>query len=216
LIMDEETAIINSNTRNEKIKNFFIDNKKIIISTILLILILLSSYFLLKDYKYKKKIEVSELYNSILIQHSETNKTKTIDGLTNLIYEEDSTYSPLALYFIIDNLLIEDQVKVNELFDVVIDNGSLDKEIKNLIQFKKALYNSDNIDENQLLNMLKPLINSESIWKSHALYLMAEFFYSRNEKQKSKEFYTQIILLENGNQNLKIEAQKRLNRDLSE
>jgi len=214
--MDEETAIINSNTRNEKIKNFFIDNKKIIISTILLILILLSSYFLLKDYKYKKKIEVSELYNSILIQHSETNKTKTIDGLTNLIYEEDSTYSPLALYFIIDNLLIEDQVKVNELFDVVIDNGSLDKEIKNLIQFKKALYNSDNIDENQLLNMLKPLINSESIWKSHALYLMAEFFYSKNEKQKSKEFYTQIILLENGNQNLKIEAQKRLNRDLSE
>jgi len=214
--MDEETAIINSNTRNEKIKNFFIDNKKIIISTILLILILLSSYFLLKDYKYKKKIEVSELYNSILIQHSETNKTKTIDGLTNLIYKEDSTYSPLALYFIIDNLLIEDQVKVNELFDVVIDNGSLDKEIKNLIQFKKALYNSDNIDENQLLNMLKPLINSESIWKSHALYLMAEFFYSRNEKQKSKEFYTQIILLENGNQNLKIEAQKRLNRDLSE
>jgi hypothetical protein len=113
-------------------------------------------------------------------------------------------------------LLIEDQVKVNELFDVVIDNGSLDKEIKNLIQFKKALYNSDNIDENQLLNMLKPLINSESIWKSHALYLIAEFFYSRNEKQKSKEFYTQIILLENGNQNLKIEAQKRLNRDLSE
>ena len=214
--MDEETAIINSNTRNEKIKNFFIDNKKIIISTILLIIILLSSYFLLKDYKYKKKIEVSELYNSILIQHSETNKTKTIDGLTNLIYEEDSTYSPLALYFIIDNLLIEDQVKVNELFDVVIDNGSLDKEIKNLIQFKKALYNSDNIDENQLLNMLKPLINSESIWKSHALYLMAEFFYSKNEKQKSKEFYTQIILLENGNQNLKIEAQKRLNRDLSE
>ena len=214
--MDEETAIINSNTRNEKIKNFFIDNKKIIISTILLILILLSSYFLLKDYKYKKKIEVSELYNSILIQHSETNKTKTIDGLTNLIYEEDSTYSPLALYFIIDNLLIEDQVKVNESFDVVIDNVSLDKEIKNLIQFKKALYNSDNIDENQLLNMLKPLINSESIWKSHALYLMAEFFYSRNEKQKSKEFYTQIILLENGNQNFKIEAQKRLNRDLSE
>jgi len=214
--MDEETAIINSNTRNEKIKNFFIDNKKIIISTILLILILLSSYFLLKDYKYKKKIEVSELYNSILIQHSEINKTKTVDGLTNLIYEEDSTYSPLALYFIIDNLLIEDQNKVNELFDVVIDNGSLDKEIKNLIQFKKALYNSDNIDENQLLNMLKPLINSESIWKSHALYLMAEFFYSRNEKQKSKEFYTQIILLENGNQNLKIEAQKRLNRDLSE
>ena len=56
--MDEEISNNKYNTRNEKIKNFFIDNKKIIISTILLILILLSSYFLLKDYKYKKKIEV--------------------------------------------------------------------------------------------------------------------------------------------------------------
>ena len=45
---------------------------------------------------------------------------------------------------------------------------------------------------------------------------MAEYFYSKYEKQKSKEFFNQIILLENGNQDLKIEAQKRLNRDLSE
>ena len=214
--MDEETTIINSNTRNEKIKNFFIDNKRTIISIIISIIILISSYFIFNDFKNKKKIEASELYNSIIIQHSKTSKIKTIDGLTNLINKEDSTYSPLALYFIIDNLLIEDQNKVNELFDIVINNGSLDKEIKNLIQFKKALYNSDNIDENQLLNMLKPLINSESIWKSHALYLMAEFFYSKDEKQKSKEFFTQIILLDNGNKDLKIEAQKRLSRDLSE
>ena len=61
-----------------------------------------------------------------------------------------------------------------------------------------------------------PLINSESVWKSHALHLMAEYFYSKNEKQKSKEFFSQIITLENANQDLKIEAQKRLNRDLSE
>ena len=60
------------------------------------------------------------------------------------------------------------------------------------------------------------LINSESIWKSQALYLMAEYFYSKGEKQKSKEFFNRIILLENVNQDLKIEAQKRLNRDLSE
>ena len=45
---------------------------------------------------------------------------------------------------------------------------------------------------------------------------MAEYFYSKDEKQKSKEFFNQIILLENANQDLKIESQKRLNRDLSE
>ena len=63
---------------------------------------------------------------------------------------------------------------------------------------------------------LKPIINSKSVWKSHALYLLGEYFYSKNEKQKSKEFFNQIITLDNANQDLKIIAQKRLNRDLSE
>ena len=45
---------------------------------------------------------------------------------------------------------------------------------------------------------------------------MAEYFYAKNEKQKSKEFFKQIISLENTNQDLKLEAQKRLTRDLSE
>ena len=99
---------------------------------------------------------------------------------------------------------------------MIIKETSLQKEIKNLIIYKKALYNADKGDENQLLNILNPLINSESVWKSHALYLMAEYFYSKGEKQKSKEFFNQILNLENTNQDLKIEAQKRLNRDLSE
>ena len=98
----------------------------------------------------------------------------------------------------------------------IIEEISLEKEIKNLIIYKKALYNADNIDENQLLEILKPIINSKSVWKSHGLYLMAEYFYSKNEKQKSKEFFNQIISLENANQDLIIEAQKRLSRDLSE
>ena len=45
---------------------------------------------------------------------------------------------------------------------------------------------------------------------------MAEYFYSKNEKQKSKEFFNQIVTLDNANEDLKIEAQKRLNRDLSD
>ena len=60
------------------------------------------------------------------------------------------------------------------------------------------------------------MINSQSVWKSHALYLMAEFFYSKDQKQKSKEFFNQIISLENANPDIMMQAQKRLNRDLSE
>ena len=116
----------------------------------------------------------------------------------------------------IDNNLAESREQVNLLFDILINKTSLEKEIKNLIIYKKALFNADFINENELLKILKPVLNSESIWKSHALYLVAEYFYSKNEKQKSKEFFDEIIILENSNKNLKIEAQKRINRDLSD
>ena len=214
--MDEEINIIDSNTRNEKIKNFFIKYKSLLISFTILIITLIVFFFIFRDYKENKKIQVSNLYNSTIINYSEKNKENTIKELVNLINAKDSTYSPLALYFIIDNNLITDQNKVNNLFDIVIDKVSLDKEIKKLIIYKKALFNADQIDENEFLKILNPIINSESIWKSHALYLIAEYFFANNEVQKSKDFFNQIIILENANQEIKIEAQKRLNRDLSE
>tara|TARA_B100000965_G_scaffold21746_1_gene16361 strand:+ start:875 stop:1519 length:645 start_codon:yes stop_codon:yes gene_type:complete len=214
--MDEEIAIIDKNTRNERIKNFILKNKKSLISFVVITVIFLISFFAYNEYKDKKRIEISDQYNSLIIEYSEENKELTKNGLVDLINKKDSTYSPLSLYFIIDNLLIVEQSKVNELFDIVIDETSLDKEIKNLIIYKKALFNADNSSENQLIEILNPIINSESIWKSHALYLMAEYFYSKDEKQKSKEFFNQIIALENASQDLKKEALKRLNRDLSE
>ena len=75
--------------------------------------------------------------------------------------------------------------------------------------YKKALINADNILENDLLEVLSPIINSESVWKSHALFLLGEYFYSKNEKLKSKEFFSELITLTNANQDLKKKAQKR-------
>ena len=214
--MDEETAIINSNTRNEKIRNFFVNNKKTLLTFVVIIIAILFGYFAYEEYKENKKLEISDQYNSAVTKYSEENKKRTENLLTDLVYKNDPTYSPLSLYFIIDNKLITDKSKINDLFDNIIDEVSLDKEIKNLIIYKKALYNADSSEENELLDILKPITNSDSIWKAQALYLLAEYFYSKEEKQKSKEFFNQILLLDNVNQNLKIEAQKRLNRDLSE
>jgi hypothetical protein len=45
---------------------------------------------------------------------------------------------------------------------------------------------------------------------------MAEYFYSKDQKQKSKEFFNQIVSLENSNSDIKLQAEKRLNRDLSD
>ena len=214
--MDEELSIIDTNTRNEKIKNFFVSNRKIIIISISLIILIIIAFFGFGEFKSKQKIKISNLYNSIIVDHEDVNKDKTLKSLINIINKKDNTYSPLALYFILDNKLSNDKNQINELFDIIINEVSLEKEIKNLIIYKKALYNADSINENELLNTLNPLINSESIWKSHALYLVAEYFYSKNEKQKSKEFFNQILSISNVNQEILQETQKRLNRDLSD
>ena len=214
--MDEDIAIIDSNTRNEKIKKFFINYKKLLISILALVFTLLISYFIFEEFNEKKKLKISDQYNQIVTEYSKDNKQITSNALVELVNKKDPTYSPLSLYFIIDNQLITEKSKVNKLFDVVIEDVSLQKEIKNLIIYKKALYNADDIGENELLQILNPIINSESVWKSHALYLIAEYFFHKGEKQKSIEFFNQIISLENANQELKIESQKRLNRDLSE
>jgi hypothetical protein len=214
--MEEDISIINSNTRQEKVRNFFVNNKNKIISTILILVIILVGAYSFDSYKTNKKKEISNKFNSTTLSHSDNTKELTIQNLVEIINEQDPTYSPLSLYFIIDNKLISNQIEINSYFDILIEKTSLDEEIKNLVIYKKALFNADQAQESDLLNILNPLINSKSVWKSHALYLMAEYFYSKDQKQKSKEFFNQIANLEDANPDIKLQAQKRLNRDLSD
>jgi len=214
--MDEEISIINSNSRNDKIKNFIVNNKNKIILSIIFILIIIISFYSFDKYTTNQKKKISDEFNLVTIEYSENPKDKTLNKLIEIINKNDPTYSPLSLYFIIDNQLISDQKQINDLFDVLIDQTSLDEEIKNLVIYKKALYNADLYSEGDLLNTLNPLINSNSVWKSHALYLMAEYFYVKEQNQKAKEFFNQIIILENPNPDIRLQAERRLNRDLSE
>ena len=214
--MDEEISIINTNTRNEKIKNFFINNKKNFIIGFSIIFIIIIVFLSMKEMKEREKIKLANEFNITIINFNTENKKSTVDQLIKLINKNDPTYSPLALYFMLDNNLMNNQTEVNSLFDELIVKTSLDQEIRNLIIYKKALFNSDLLSENDLLKILSPIINSESIWKSHSLYLIAEYFYSKNQKEKAKEFFNQILILPNANNDIKVESKKRLNRDLGE
>ena len=214
--MDEDISIINTNTRNEKIKNFFIKNRNKLISILLIIILGLIGFFGYEEFNKRKQISISNEYNSTIIEYRENNKEITINKLVKIVNKKDPTYSTLSLYFIIDNNLITDNQKINKMFDILIEETPLEKEIKNLVIYKKALLNADKYNEGKMLDILNPVINSQSVWKSHALYLMAEFFYFNGEKQKAKEFFNQILTLKEPNPDIKRQAQKRLNRDLSE
>ena len=214
--MDEEISIIDTNTRNEKVKNFFLKNKKKLIIVISLTILIILSYFIAEELKSKNRIKLANQFNSIIIDFETSQDIEVAAKLIDIVKKQDATYSPLALYFIIDNDLLQDKEKINLLLDILINKTDLKKEIKNLVIYKKALYNSDHLNENELMMILSPIINSESIWKSHSLYLIAEYFYSKNEKQKAKEFFLTILKLENANKEINSKVQKRLNRDLSE
>ena len=214
--MDEDISIINTQTKNQKIKDFLIQFKKQIISLFVIILIIVFSYFIYVDFQKKNKIKIADKYNQATIDYHSGNKANTKKDLIEIIKEKDKTYSPLSLYFLLDNKIITENNEINELFDTIINEINLEKEIKNLVIYKKALFNSEFQTENNLIKILDPIMNSESIWKPHALYLMAEYFYYKNEKQKSKEFFQKIIILEKNNLSIKKEAQRRLNRDFSE
>ena len=214
--MDEDITIINKNTRNQKIKNFLVNNTKKLIIAISAIVLIIFGYFIYEDLKKKNKIKLANKYNLAIIKFVSGEKNKVENELIDIVNKKDRTYSPLALYFLIDNNIINENKKINELFDIIINETSLEEEIKNLVIYKKALFNSDFESENNLIQILSPVINSDSVWRSHALYLMAEYFYYKNQKQKSKDFFNQILTLENSNPNIKIETQKRLNRDFSD
>ena len=214
--MDEDISIINSKTRNEKIKIFFINNKKYLIAILSSIILIVFAYFSYGEIQDRKIKKLAEKYNNISIKFSTSNKTDVKNELIEIINEKNSTYSPLALYFIIDNEIQSSNEEINKFFDIIINEVNLNKEIKNLIIYKKGLFNASFETENNLIKILNPIINSDSVWKSHALYLLAEYFFDKNQKQKAKEFYSQILDYKKSNENILTETRKRLSRDFSE
>ena len=209
--MSEDIEIINQSTRIEKIKNFFANNHKKLIGSLALVLLMLFSYFGYQEYKKREKLKIAEIYNQITMKEISIENNNDIDQLVKIIKEKDPIYSALSLYFIIENDLVNDQKEINNFFDLVIKSQE-EKEIKNLIIYKKAMYNAESSSENELLEILNPILKSKSVWKSHALLLMADYFIHNNNLIKSKEFLEEIISSEITNNEIRIEAERRLKR----
>ena len=213
--MSEDIEIINQNTRIEKLKSFFANNYKKLIGSLVLILVVLFSYFVFKEYKKRQKIEIAEIYNQINLKEITSKNTNDIEKLAEIIKKKDPIYSALSLYFIIENDLINDKEKINDFFDLVIKSQE-EKEIKNLILYKKAMYNADIASENELLEILNPVLKSESTWKSHALLLMADYYVNNNNLIKSKDFLEEIINSDSVNTEIRVEAERRLKRNFGD
>ncbi len=122
----------------------------------------------------------------------------------------------LSLFLVLNENLIVQQEEISNLFDHVLANNKFEKEITNLIIFKKALYKSNYIDEEELMLDLKPLIETESLWKPHALLLLGDYFFANNQNIKAKNFYSQILSIKNLHEDLYEKARLQLSLIINE
>ena len=175
--------------------NFLKANIKIFLYIFgILILIIAAIIWFTNSNKIKEtKISDSFINAQILIEKGKKNEAEKI--LSNLVLEKNSPYSSLSLFLIIENKLIDNKETIINYFDEVINNNSFKEEDLNLLRLKKAIYISDISMEKEILGLLNPIINSNSVWKNHALKFLGDFYYSNGQQLKAKQYY--LILSEN-------------------
>ncbi len=182
--MEEE----NINKPNFNLSEFFKNNRTRIFSIIFLFIVIIITYIIFLEYKKDKNIAVSEKYNYAKILIEKNNKQAALLILEKIVFDKNSFYSPSALNIIVDNNLIKDKKKVLAYYDQIISNSKLDTETKNLFIFKKVMFIGDDIQENELISILKPIIKSNSLWKNSMLDYIKKFYLTKGELNKAKEF----------------------------
>ncbi len=197
-------------TKKSKLIKLYEENKFILFSFILILIIILGSFSFYLANKAKQKTLVSENYIKAKIFLENKNQAEAVRILKDAIYADDSIYSPLSFFLLLDKKLIKDDQELSNLFNQILANDELDKELKDLLTYKKSLFNSAFVQESILLEEVKPLLNGENLWKPHALLLLGDYFASKNEFKKAQEFYIQIFSLKNINKDLYDETRSRL------
>ena len=184
-------------TKKSKLRRFYESNKILIFSSIFVLAIILISFSVYFENKEKNKILLSENYVQAKIYLANGDINKAVSILKKVILANDPTYSTLCFFLILNQSLVTDYKELSILFDHLLDNNKFEEEVKNLLIYKKALFNSNFISESKLLNDIQPLLNTETLWKPHALLLMGDYFSAKKEYIKAKEFYTQMLLINN-------------------
>ena len=197
-------------TKKSKIKKFYESNKIFIFSSIFILIILFGSLTFYIENKENKKILLSENYIQAKFYLENGNKSEALNTLKRVIFANDPTYSTLSFFLMLNQNLITDHKEISSLYDHLLENNKFEKELKNLLIYKKALFDSNFIDESVLLETIKPLLNTDTLWKPHALLLLGDYFMSKGENIKAIEFYQQILSINNLRKDLYDEVKSQL------
>ena len=179
---------LDTNDKIQLIINKLKKNLKLIITLFFIVVLAFSLLTFIKIKKENENILISEKYNKakVLINNKKNNEGLIL--LEEVITTKHPFYSPLSLYLILDSNLTGESDKITELFDKVILNNNIDKESINLIKLKKAFYLSNDQNEQALLELLNPIINSDSHWRIIAITFIKDYFLSKDNNLKAEEY----------------------------
>ena len=197
-------------TKKSKLKRFYESNKILIFSSILVLTIIFVSFGIYFEKKEKDRILLSENYIQAKIYLENKNKKEAVNILKKVIFANDSTYSTLAFFLMLNQNLVSDPKEILSLYDHLLENNNFEKELRNLLIYKKSLFSLNSISETELLKTTKPLLNTDTLWKPHALLLLGDYFMSKGENIKAGEFYKQILSMNNLHKDLYEQAKSQL------
>ena len=197
-------------TKKSKFRKLYDANKLLIFSILFVLIIVSISFSFYTTSREKKQILLADNYMVAIfyLQNNERDKGRKI--LKEIILANNRTYSTLSLFLILDEDLVDDQKEISNLFDHLLANNKFEQEVKNLIIFKKTLFLSNFANELEMVENAKQLINTNTLWKPHALLLLGDYFSSKKQYLKAKEFYVQILSLQNLNMELYEQASSQL------
>jgi len=180
---------------SEKVK--FIDllkkNFKLLLSLLILLFVIISILLWLDHNNKSKREKISEnfILAKILLENQKNIKAHNV--LKNIIEKKDNIYSPLSLFLIIEKNLETDKAIIKNYFDKILDIGSIEKEDLNLLRLKKAIFISENSKEEDMLELLNPIINSDSVWKIQSIKFLGDYYFSLKQFNKAKQYYLILI-----------------------
>ena len=197
-------------TKKSRFRKLYDANRLLIFSTLFVLIIASISFSFYTASKEKKQILLADNYITakFYLKNNERDKGRKI--LKEIILANNRTYSTLSLFLILDENLVDDQGEISNLFDHLLANNKFEQEVKNLIIFKKVLFLSNFASELEMVENVKQLINTNTLWKPHALLLLGDYFVSRKQYLKAKEFYVQVLSMKNLNMELYEHARSQL------
>lgn len=184
---------VSEDVQNDNLKAFWKKYGVQIVAFVAVCLTLAVSFETIKHWRDVQNQKWSNAFAYAQILHTQGKTEDSLKALQQLQDDGNAIYSDLAVLKEI-NILFE-QNKTSEALsklETFIAQAHNDK-FKNIALMKLASYRADQFSPEQMLDLLKPLLNNSSVWQAEAKEMVALTYLRDNDNAKALVLYQEIL-----------------------